>query len=613
MKGDLRSASKQLLCLGIVLLLAVVPLAVCSAHDDGATIPMFVNDTANAGLSFSHAAPGPDDFGSETTMQSPGVAVSDVDRDGYLDVFVQGGKGQNAALFINQRDGTFANRTSQWNIDLTAEDGLAVTVGDIDGNGYLDIIVGATVTSKYNDNHKLLLHSGPSPSGSQRRFSNPLVIQNNNGRAVGAGFGLGDIELDGDLDLFAASWYEARAWRSQLYVNDGTGTLQENQGQVDIQLRNWGTDFTPTFADMDEDGYPELLLAADFGFSQYFRNDTGTTGTPRFTLTQNGTGLDESGMGSALGDIDNDGDLDWLVTAIYDPLFRFNGNRLYRNEGDHQFSEISQDVAYPSAGPDQDIPFNDGGWGWGASFGDINNDGRVDLACTNGSSPNPNQISKFASDPTRLWVNRTTDANQPQFQEAAHQAGITDTGLGRGLVFFDADNDGDLDIIVSQNGDDLIFYRNQLNPSSKRWLAVELFAPAANAPDGIGAKVEIAVGTNVYRKHMLDRSSFVSHEPYRLHFGFPETERIDRLTVTWPDGSQKVLHEVAPGQILRINSGDLNADDLVDAHDVAQLAAALASPETPLPSNVFVRADLDLNGDVDVNDLAALTNMATSQ
>ena len=307
--------------------------------------------------------------------------------------------------------------------------------------------------------------------------------------AVGAGFGLGDIELDGDLDLFAASWYDTYGWLSQLYVNDGNGQLMENQGQVDIKISPSGHDFTPTFVDMDDDGYPELVLAADFGTSQYFRNDTGATGRPRLTLLRNGTGLDENGMGSALGDIDNDGDLDWLVTSIYDgssvSTVGGNGNRLYRNEGNHQFSEISQDVAYRSEESAPGAVFNNGGWGWGASFGDINHDGRIDFACTNGFDvpfADPDRPYRYAIDPTRLWVNRTTDANAPQFQEVAHQAGITDTGLGRGLVFFDADNDGDLDMIISQNGDDLIFYRNQLDPSDKQWLQVELFAPSRQCP-----------------------------------------------------------------------------------------------------------------------------------
>ena len=121
------------------------------------------------------------------------------------------------------------------------------------------------------------------------------------------------------------------------------------------------------------------------------------------------------------------------------------------------------------------------------------------------------------------------------------------------------------------------------------------------------------MGDVVYKKHMISRSSFVSQEPLRLHFGFAETDRIDTITVMWPDGTRKVLTDVAPGQVLRINSGDLNADDQIDIHDISLLASALASPETPLPSSMFPRADIDLDGVVDLTDLAALMDKVLSQ
>ena len=174
--------------LGAVVWIAMLPVALCTAQDADIVIPNFENESTRAGLSFTHVAPRPENTTGMTPMFSPGVAIGDINRDGYLDVFVNGGKDQNAALFINRKDGTFANKTAAWGIDLTHEDGLAVNMGDIDGNGYLDLIVGACATPNRVDNHKLLFHSGPHPQGSQATMSYPIEILNGKGLCSGRRF-----------------------------------------------------------------------------------------------------------------------------------------------------------------------------------------------------------------------------------------------------------------------------------------------------------------------------------------------------------------------------------------------------------------------------------------
>ena len=186
-----------------------------------------------------------------------------------------------------------------------------------------------------------------------------------------------DYDRDGDLDLFTARWgtldggAEANGAphpASHLWRNNGDLTftaIDQMAGLAGLQTFPDNT-FTPNFADINGDGWPDLLVVADFGESRVFLNQR--DGTFRDATTD--VISERNGMGAAVGDYDNDGDLDWFVSGISDPNgipegnWGANGNRLYRNRGDGSFDDATDEAGV-----------REGYWGWGSCFADFDNDG----------------------------------------------------------------------------------------------------------------------------------------------------------------------------------------------------------------------------------------------
>ena len=181
---------------------------------------------------------------------------------------------------------------------------------------------------------------------------------------------------------------------------------------------------------------------------------------------------------------DGDGRLDWFVTSIYDTSngtgggWGVSGNRLYRNQGARSFSDATDHAGV-----------RNGDWGWGTVFFDYDNDGDLDLVMTNGVNfpVGPGEES-FHADRMRLWRNN----GDGTFDEVSELEGITDTGSGKGLLTWDYDRDGDLDLFVVNNGASPVLYRND-SPGNNAWLHVDLVGTLSN-PTGIGARVRVVAG-----------------------------------------------------------------------------------------------------------------------
>ncbi len=564
----------------LTLLVLTAPMVTVTAMH--AQIPIFTDQTSAAGVTFTHST-GEPDIG-EAEIMTAGVGVADFNRDGWLDLFVQGGLGQNSALFINNRDGTFADRATAWGIDLTGVEGSSVTIGDVDRNGYPDVYVGSL-----NGRNHLLLNTG-------REWFIENAVDAGIDIQVGTfGATLGDIDLDGDLDLYTTQWWQWSEDGCRLFVNDGTGTFADTTEAAGLLIQTSGDywAFSPTLVDLDGDRYPELVVAADFGTSRYFVNNTDGTFT---ALSDTGTCTDENGMGSAIADYDNDGDLDWFVTAIFDDDgtieggWGITGNRLYQNQGGHLYTDVT-DLA----------GVRNGDWGWGASFADFNHDGCLDLVMTNGfvypSGTNPDPT--FVDDPARLWISDGDLVNGPGFTEVAAPCGLDHTASGKGLVTLDYDHDGDLDLVMTTNLGDLVLYRNETDPPGATWIELDLVPPPGNAPDGFGAVVRLTVGPDTLTRVIHGGMTYMSQEPQRLHFGFPIAPKIDEIRIEWPDGNETVLWNVVPGQIIAVNNGDLTGDGAVDGEEFAIILGAWG----PCPGAEPCAADLNHDAAVGVVDL----------
>lgn len=299
---------------------------------------------------------------------------------------------------------------------------------------------------------------------------------------------------------------------------------------VDAKDGSYG--FGPAFVDLDDDGWPELTLAADFGTSRLWWNEGGVALSD---LTfESGVGTERNGMGSTFGDYDGDGDLDWFVSAIETPEFPWLGNRMYRNEGGRQFLDVTDALG-----------LRDGGWAWGTAFMDLEHDGDLDLALAAGWPSTP-----FYADPVRIW--RNDDPVGP-WPDRAMALGVVFARQGRGLLPFDYDRDGDLDLFVMANTEIPALYRN--DQASGHWLVVEVVGQSPNTRS-LGAKVRVQAvegGAWQVRQIGVGNHFFGQPEP-DAHFGVGEAEVLHRVEVSWPaTGQTQVLEGVAADQRLVVN------------------------------------------------------------
>ncbi len=532
---------------------------------------VFSDQTAAAGLTFTHNF----DPAAPNQFMAGGCGAIDYNRDGWQDLFVFGGLNNPDRLYRNNGDGTFTDVAAAAGVNRNQR-GRALAIGDFDANGYLDLYLAVEPGLPAYSPNSLFRNNG---DGTFTDVAGAWGVANHQGTNSGGGWGgaFGDYNLDGRLDLAVAEWLSPTSIRNRLYRNTGTAfTNATNTALIGTTLLGV-RGFSPRFCDMNGDRYPELLWVGDFGTSKYFVNNK--NGTFSDATLASGTGKDRNGMGNAVGDINNDGKPDWFVTAIFIEDDMANpGNTLYLNQGAHVFTEVAA-----ARGVDR------GGWGWGAVAVDLNNDGWIDLANTNGYQ----YETIFVSDPSVVFMNDGTT-----FSQVAPTCGISHTDQGRGMVNFDYDNDGDQDLVISSCGQPLVLYRND-TASANNWLRLffSTRGTPTNAPDGIGARVVVTTGATSRYAWITAGTNYVSQSELSAHFGVGAASVIDTLRVEWPNGTFREWTGVAPNRTLLIKSKptDFDDDGLVGVADLFGFLDAWFATSLP--------ADFDLSGAATVVDL----------
>ncbi|MCY4143224.1 MAG: FG-GAP-like repeat-containing protein [Gammaproteobacteria bacterium] len=468
---------------------------------------------------------------------SGGVAAGDYDLDGDIDLYITGRAIEPNHLYQNQGDGTFVEVGEDLGVGVRHWGG-GPAWGDIDGDGDLDLFVGGIESSPFY----LFENRLEEEDGKFVDITDESGLTINSPHTISALFF--DYDLDGNVDLFLTHWgtyYSSGLDTETLYRNNGDKTFTSvslETGIADWLVegdRDWS--YTPGLADIDGDGDADLLMASDFGQSQTFVNN----GDGTFTRTTDRRVIkDQFGMGSALGDYDNDGDMDWFVTSIYDldyPNGRNFGNRLYLNDGLGQFTDVTT-----AAGVDN------GEWGWGACAADFDHDGHLDLIHVNGWTVFEGK--PYVEDPVRYFRNRAE--NPIAFVEIAREIGVRNKGQGRGIACFDADRDGDLDVVIVNNSDDHIVYFRNDTSNDHNYLSIRLRGAGQNR-FGVGARVSITTDEGNQLRDLGGGSNFVSHNPMEVHFGLGLSTVVD-VEVRWPDGSTTVQENVVANQLLTIDS-----------------------------------------------------------
>ena len=545
-----------------------------------------------------------------------GITAVDYDNDGFYDLFIP--DGVESRLFRNRHDGTFEDVTRQ--SGLAGLDGGSVALfADYDNDGYKDLFVSRT----FKPNQ--LFHNNGDGTYADVTAKSGIGAECCTTVASWA-----DYDNDGLLDLYLGryidprkaiptTFYARNGEPNQLYHNNGDGTftnVTERAGVGDTGLC-LGT----VFGDYDNDGYADLYVVNDFGRNTLYRNNRDGTFTD--VTVKSNTLAYGAGMSASFADYDNDGRLDLYVANIRSdyawfgegptierylltswrqrvwradfPLFfeifrqsgfgfmdvfrqMASGNTLLRNKGDGTFEDVTTKA---NANPV--------GWFWGASFGDFDNDGWLDLYVADGWVYNqrgtelePEFLNNVVTrqqeyktgkffDPqwfgTRSWHgwerNRHLRNNgDGTFQEIGTAAGSDLVLNSRGVAVADFWNRGMLDIAVAASADRHALLRNDV-AAKRHWLEVELVGTKSNR-DAVGARIMIRAGGQLQMREVALGDGYGSQNSLRQHFGLAGAAVVDELDVRWPrSGTTQHFTRIAANRIIEITEGRDTFEPLV--------------------------------------------------
>jgi enediyne biosynthesis protein E4 len=482
---------------------------------------------------------------------SGGVAVGDYDGDGRSDLYVTNLTGPGR-LYRNVDGLRFVDVTRPAGLTGLTEPGNGAGWVDVDGDGRLDLYVTTLGGRRF-----YLFHNRGRGRFVEDARSRGLA-QATPDVHVGFSVAVGDYDRDGWPDLYTTEWRlpelagNAQPSHNRLLHNRGTrdpGHFDDvtDTARVAVETAarpSWG--FGALFRDLDGDGWPELVVAGDYGTSHLFWNHR--DGTFRDGTRGAGLGTDENGMGLTIDDADGDGRPDVFVSSIFDVNASCTnrscghgatGNRLYRNVGDRRFADVTS-----AAG------VRDGGWGWGAAFVDGTNRGRLDLAMVSGLDYfEPNTI-QYRTGPSHYWQSR----GDGTFADVTTAAGLTVAGPAKGLAVLDYNGDGREDLVVARDAHTPVLYENT-TATTNAWLGVRLRGRRPNR-QGLGAvvTVEPRLGAVAARREIGSATGFLGQSEAVAHFGLGASRgTIARVRVWWPSGRVSELRDVAPDRLVVVS------------------------------------------------------------
>ena len=531
--------------------------------------PQFASITKEVGIHFKHY----DGGSGQRYFIEPlggGAAFLDYNNDGFQDIYFVNGadlppppKGQSGgnepprnALYRNNGDGTFTDVAETAGIADTGY-GMGCAVGDYDNDGFPDLYVtnfGANVFFHNNGDGTFTDVTTQTGTGDARWGTSCAFV---------------DYDNDRFLDLYVTNYVKYTIESDQVCTNKGVRVYCDPrlyEGELDILYHNNGdgtfTDVTESagfseatgrglalaWGDYDDDGDMDVYIANDADQNFLYRNNGDGTFTEVSLAAGVGFSEDgeaENGMGADFGDYDNDGLLDLGVTN-----FQGQTNTLYHNEGDGLFS----DVSYASKIGTISLPY----LAWGVGFCDYDNDGYQDLFIANGHLDENVQAfnaTGFYEQPNLLFRNNRDGT----FDEVGLDSGsgMRLEKVSRGFAYADYDNDGDLDLLVTnlKGTPDLLENKGGQN----RWLTLKLIGTRSNR-DAIGARVKVTVGNLTQIQEVRSGSSYLSQNDMRLHFGLGEHRQIDLIEIRWPSGLLERLEGVEANQILRLVEGNVKSN-----------------------------------------------------
>lgn len=590
--------------------LFLILIAACTADKKQQEGPLFeLVDPEKSGVKFENKLQEYSEehiFNFNYLYNGAGVAIGDINNDGLQDIYFTANRAKDK-LYLNKGNFKFEDISESSGISAFSGWRSGVAMADVNGDGWLDIYVcrGGFKNDPVKNANLLFINNGDNTFTELASRYGIADI----GFSIAACFF--DYDNDNDLDLYVTNRPEkfylnieqvmegkkagSILSRDNLYRNNGDNTFTMVTEEAGI-TGNFGYGLSVTTGDLDQDGDQDIYVSNDFVENDYYYENLGN-GKFRERIREVTGHVPYYAMGTDFGDINNDGwediftvemrpedykrsktSMPVMSPSLFDTMDlnqmhrQYMHNCLQLNHGNGHFSDIAQ-----YAGVDRTD------WSWAALVCDLDNDGYRDLYVANGIKRDLYNRDAYANLMYDLKYNNTTKTteeimrNLPSFKavnyafrnngnftfsKAMKDWGMDQTSQSHGAALADLDNDGNLDLVVNNMDDPAFIYRNRGN--GNHYLRVQCKGPEKN-PQGIGARIELRYGDKIQYSELRCSRGYLSSSEAAVHFGLGSEKKVDLLRIVWPDGKIQELKDQKINRTLILNYQDALVSEIPKA------------------------------------------------